>query len=153
MLTACIFSARGRDIGAGTYDDFIQIDSAINKGNSGGPTFDLNGNVIGVNTAIFSPSGGSVGIGFDVPAETAKSAVAELKDKGHVTRGWIGVQLQSITPAIGETLGMKQARGAIVDEPQAGSPAAKAGIQSGDVIRPINAATIRSTGDVARNIG
>jgi serine protease Do len=151
-VTAGIVSANARDIGSGPYD-YMQIDAPINKGNSGGPTFDLNGNVIGVNTAIFSPSGGSVGIGFDVPAETAKTAVAELKDKGHVTRGWIGVQIQSITPAIGESLGMKQARGAIVDEPQAGSPAAKAGIQSGDVITSINGATVKDSRDVARKIG
>ena len=93
-VTAGIVSARGRDIGAGPYDDFIQIDAPVNKGNSGGPTFDVDGNVIGVNTAIFSPSGGSVGIAFAIPAETVKSVVAQLKDKGQVTRGWIGVQIQ-----------------------------------------------------------
>ena len=96
-VTAGIVSARGRDIGAGPYDDFIQIDAPVNKGNSGGPTFDMDGNVIGVNTAIFSPSGGSVGIAFDIPAETVKSVVAQLKDKGVVSRGWIGVQIQPVT--------------------------------------------------------
>src|SRR5882724_10007714 len=97
-VTAGIVSARGRDIGAGPYDDFIQIDAAVNKGNSGGPTFDVDGNVIGVNTAIFSPSGGNVGIAFDIPAETVKTVVAQLRDKGMVNRGWIGVQVQAITP-------------------------------------------------------
>ena len=92
-VTAGIVSARGRDIGSGPYDDFIQIDAPVNKGNSGGPTFDMEGNVIGVNTAIFSPSGGSVGIAFDIPAETVKTVVAQLKDKGVVSRGWIGVQI------------------------------------------------------------
>ena len=92
-VTAGIVSARGRDIGSGPYDDYIQIDAPVNKGNSGGPTFDMEGNVIGVNTAIFSPSGGSVGIAFDIPAETVKTVVAQLKDKGFVRRGWIGVQI------------------------------------------------------------
>ena len=92
-VTAGIVSARGRDIGAGPYDDFIQIDAPVNKGNSGGPTFDVDGNVIGVNTAIYSPSGGSVGIAFAIPADTVKSVVTQLKDKGSVTRGWIGVQI------------------------------------------------------------
>ena len=96
-VTAGIVSARGRDIGAGPYDDFIQIDAPVNRGNSGGPTFDVDGNVIGVNTAIFSPSGGSVGIAFAIPAETVKTVVAQLKDKGTVTRGWIGVQIQPVT--------------------------------------------------------
>ena len=101
-VTAGIVSARGRDIGAGPYDDYIQIDAPINRGNSGGPTFDTEGNVIGVNTAIFSPSGGSVGIGFDIPAETVKTVVAQLKDKGHVTRGWLGVQIQPVTADIAD---------------------------------------------------
>ncbi|MGY3124339.1 S1-C subfamily serine protease [Bradyrhizobium sp. S3.14.4] len=124
-VTAGIVSANGRDIGNGPYDDFIQIDAPINKGNSGGPAFDMNGNVIGVNTAIFSPSGGSVGIGFDIPASTAKLVVAQLKDKGSVTRGWLGVQVQPVSAEIADSLGLKEARGAIVDNPQDGSPAAK----------------------------
>ena len=127
-VTAGIVSARGRDIGSGPYDDYVQIDAPINKGNSGGPAFDMNGNVIGVNTAIFSPSGGSVGIGFDIPASTAKLVVNQLKDKGYVTRGWLGVQIQPVTSDIAESLGLKQARGALVDNPQPDSPAAKAGI-------------------------
>src|SRR5262249_58505767 len=98
------------------YNDFIQIDAPINKGNSGGPAFDLDGNVIGVNTAIFSPSGGSVGIGFDVPADTAKMVVEQLKDHGHVMRGWLGVRIQPVTADIADSLGMKNPQGAIVDQ-------------------------------------
>jgi serine protease Do len=151
-VTAGIVSARGRDIGAGPYDDYIQIDAPINKGNSGGPAFDMSGNVIGVNTAIFSPSGGSVGIGFDIPASTAKMVVAQLKDKGYVTRAWIGVQIQPVTANIADSLGMKKAEGAIVDEPQAGSPAAKAGIESGDVISAVNGTAVNDSRDLARTI-
>ncbi len=101
-VTAGIVSARGRDIGAGPYDDYLQIDAPINKGNSGGPAFDVEGNVIGVNTAIYSPSGGSVGIGFDIPADTVKTVVAQLKASGHVTRGWLGVQIQPVTATIAD---------------------------------------------------
>jgi len=151
-VTAGIVSASGRDIGNGPYDDFIQIDAPINKGNSGGPAFDMNGNVIGVNTAIFSPSGGSVGIGFDIPASTAKLVVAQLKEKGAVTRGWLGVQVQPVTAEIADSLGLKQARGAIVDNPQDGSPAAKAGIEAGDVITAVNGTTIKDSRDLARTI-
>ena len=151
-VTAGIVSARGRDIGAGPYDDYVQIDAPINKGNSGGPAFDMNGNVIGVNTAIFSPSGGSVGIGFDIPANTAKLVVAQLKDKGYITRGWLGVQVQPVTADIADSLGMKQARGAMVDNPQDGSPAAKAGIEAGDVITAVNGASVKDSRDLARNI-
>ena len=133
-VTAGIVSARGRDIGAGPYDDFLQIDAPVNKGNSGGPTFNTEGSVIGVNTAIFSPSGGSVGIAFAIPAETVKTVVAQLKDKGSVTRGWIGVQIQPVTPEIADSLGMKKPGGALVAEPQKDGPAVKAGIQAGDVI-------------------
>jgi serine protease Do len=152
-VTAGIVSARGRDIGAGPYDDFIQIDAPVNKGNSGGPTFDVDGNVIGVNTAIFSPSGGSVGIAFAIPADTVKSVVAQLRDKGSVTRGWIGVQIQPVTPEIADSMGLKQATGALVAEPQAGSPAAKAGIQSGDVITSVDDTQIHDARELARRIG
>jgi serine protease Do len=152
-VTAGIVSARGRDIGAGPYDDFIQIDASVNKGNSGGPTFDMDGNVIGVNTAIFSPSGGSVGIAFDIPSETVKSVVAQLKDKGVVTRGWIGVQIQPITADIAESLGMNGSEGALVAEPQAGSPAATAGIASGDVITAVDGHAVKDARDLARQIG
>ncbi|MBR0970502.1 Do family serine endopeptidase [Bradyrhizobium japonicum] len=151
-VTAGIVSASGRDIGNGPYDDFIQIDAPINKGNSGGPAFDMNGNVIGVNTAIFSPSGGSVGIGFDIPASTAKLVIAQLKDKGAVTRGWLGVQVQPVTSDIADSLGLKEARGAIVDNPQDGSPAAKAGIEAGDVITAVNGTAIKDSRDLARTI-
>jgi len=151
-VTAGIVSARGRDIGSGPYDDYIQIDAPINKGNSGGPAFDTSGNVIGVNTAIYSPSGGSVGIGFDIPAATAKLVVAQLKDKGTVTRGWLGVQVQPVTAEIADSLGLKQARGALVDSPQDGSPAAKAGIKAGDVITAVNGSDVKDSRALARTI-
>ncbi len=151
-VTAGIVSARGRDIGAGPYDDFIQIDAPINKGNSGGPAFNVDGDVIGVNTAIYSPSGGSVGIGFDIPAGTAKMVVAQLKEHGHVTRGWLGVRIQPVTAGIAESLGMKKAEGAMVDQPQADSPAAKAGIESGDVITAVNGTPIKDARELARSI-
>jgi len=152
-VTAGIVSARGRDIGAGPYDDFIQIDAPVNKGNSGGPSFDVDGNVIGVNTAIFSPSGGSVGIAFDIPADTVKNVVAQLRDKGTVTRGWIGVQIQPVTSEIADSMGLKKAGGALVSEPQANSPAAKAGIASGDVITSVDGNPVNDARDLARRIG
>jgi serine protease Do len=151
-VTAGIVSAEGRNIGSGPYDDYIQIDAPINKGNSGGPAFDVNGNVIGINTAIFSPSGGSVGIGFDIPADTAQRVVAQLKDHGSVTRGWLGVQIQPVTAGIADSLGLKKAEGALVDSAQDGSPAAKAGVQSGDVITAVNGAAVKSARDLARSI-
>jgi serine protease Do len=151
-VTAGVVSARGRDIGSGPYDDFIQIDAPMNKGNSGGPAFDVDGNVIGVNTAIYSPSGGSVGIGFDIPADTAKMVVEQLKEHGHVTRGWIGVRIQAVTADIADSLGMKKPEGAIVDEPQAGSPAAKAGIAAGDVITAVDGKDVKDSRDLARRI-
>ncbi len=152
-VTAGIVSARGRDIGAGPYDDFIQIDAPVNKGNSGGPTFDVDGNVIGVNTAIFSPSGGSVGIAFDIPSDTVKTVIAQLRDKGSVTRGWIGVQIQTVTPDLADSLGLKKAAGALVSEPQPDSPASKAGIESGDVITSVDGASVRDARELARRIG
>src|SRR6476646_6298704 len=133
-VTAGIVSASGRDIGSGPYDDFIQIDAPVNKGNSGGPAFNTEGEVMGVNTAIYSPSGGSVGIAFSIPASTVKTVIAQLKDKGSVSRGWIGVQIQPVASDIADSLGLKKAEGALVAEPQANGPAAKAGIESGDVI-------------------
>jgi serine protease Do len=151
-VTAGIVSARGRDIGAGPYDDFIQIDAPVNKGNSGGPTFDVDGSVIGVNTAIFSPSGGSVGIAFAIPADTVKSVIAQLRDKGTVTRGWIGVQIQPVTPDIAESMGLKQTTGALVSEPQLDSPAVKAGIESGDVITSVDGNAIHDARELARRI-
>src|SRR4051794_19038516 len=151
-VTAGIVSARGRDIGAGPYDDFIQIDAPVNKGNSGGPTFDVDGNVIGVNTAIYSPSGGSVGIAFAIPSDTVKSVVSQLKDKGSVTRGWIGVQIQPVNADIADSLGLKKAEGALVAEPQPDGPAVKAGIQSGDVIVSVNGTEVKDARDLAKKI-
>ncbi|HEX5508652.1 MAG TPA: Do family serine endopeptidase [Pseudolabrys sp.] len=152
-VTAGIVSARGRDIGANAYDDFIQIDAPVNKGNSGGPTFDTAGNVIGVNTAIFSPSGGSVGIAFAIPADTVKNVVAQLKEHGSVTRGWIGVQIQPVTPEIADSLGLKKAKGALVAEPQSDSPAVKAGIEAGDVITSVDGKDVKDARDLAKKIG
>src|SRR5262245_6494994 len=152
-VTAGIVSARGRDIGSGPYDDYIQIDAPINKGNSGGPAFNMDGDVIGVNTAIFSPSGGSVGIGFDIPAGTAKMVVAQLKEHGHIDRAWLGVQVQPVTTEIAESLGLKKTEGALVAQPQADSPAAKAGVVAGDVITDIDGASIKDSRDLARKVG
>jgi serine protease Do len=152
-VTAGIVSASGRDIGNGPYDDFIQIDAPVNKGNSGGPAFDVSGEVMGVNTAIYSPSGGSVGIAFSIPASTVKSVIAQLKDKGSVSRGWIGVQIQPVTADIADSLGLKKAEGALVAEPQANGPAAKAGIESGDVITAVNGETVKDAKELARTIG
>jgi serine protease Do len=152
-VTAGIVSASGRDIGSGPYDDFIQIDAPVNKGNSGGPAFNTEGEVMGVNTAIYSPSGGSVGIAFSIPASTVKSVVAQLKDKGTVSRGWIGVQIQPVTSDIADSLGLKKAEGALVAEPQANGPAAKAGIESGDVITSVNGEPVKDARELARTIG
>jgi len=152
-VTAGIVSASGRDIGNGPYDDFIQIDAPVNKGNSGGPAFNTEGEVMGVNTAIYSPSGGSVGIAFSIPASTVKTVIAQLKDKGSVSRGWIGVQIQPVTSDIADSLGLKKAEGALVAEPQANGPAAKAGIESGDVITAVNGETVKDARELARTIG
>lgn len=150
-VTAGIVSARGRDIGAGVYDDFIQIDAAVNRGNSGGPTFDLNGQVVGINTAIFSPSGGNVGIAFAIPSTTAKQVVNQLIEKGSVERGWIGVQIQPVTKEIADSIGLKEAKGAMVADPMDG-PAAKAGIKAGDAIISVNGETVADARDLARRI-
>ena len=151
-VTAGIVSARGRDIGAGPYDDFLQIDAPVNRGNSGGPAFDATGQVVGVNTAIFSPSGGSVGIGFAIPAEVAKTVVAALKDKGTVSRGWLGVQVQPVTQDIADSLGQKSTKGALVSAVQSDSPAAAAGIKSGDVITSVEGEAIDAPRDLSRRI-
>lgn len=152
-VTAGIVSAMGRDIGDGPYDNFIQIDAPVNKGNSGGPAFNTDGEVVGVNTAIYSPSGGSVGIAFSIPVATVKDVVAQLKEKGSVSRGWIGVQIQPVTPEIADSLGLKKAAGALVAEVQAGSPAIKAGIKSEDVITAVNGKTVKGARQLARTIG
>lgn len=133
-VTAGIISARGRDIRAGPYDDFIQVDAAINRGNSGGPSFDMDGKVIGVNTAIFSPSGGNVGIGFAIPSNIAASIIDSLRNDGTVRRGWLGVRIQAVNEDIAEGLGMPEARGALVASISPGGPASGADIKPGDVI-------------------
>ncbi len=152
-VTAGIVSASGRDIGSGPYDDFIQIDAPVNKGNSGDPAFNMQGEVVGVNTAIYSPSGGSVGIAFSIPAATVKNVVAQLKDKGTVSRGWIGVQIQPVTQDIADSMGLKQPEGALVADPQKDGPAAKAGVDSGDVITAVNGQSIKDARELARIIG
>jgi len=152
-VTAGIVSARGRDIGAGPYDDFIQIDAAVNRGNSGGPAFNLNGQVVGINTAIFSPGGGgNVGIAFAIPASTAREVVGDLMKDGTVERGWLGVQIQPVTPEIADSLGLTPAKGALVSEAQADSPALKAGIKAGDVITTVDGKEVAGPKELARLI-
>jgi len=151
-VTAGIVSAQGRDIGSGSYDDYIQIDAPVNRGNSGGPTFNLKGEVIGVNTAIYSPSGGSVGIAFDIPAATVASVIPQLQKSGHVTRGWLGVQIQPVTEEVADSLGLKAAAGALVAEPQPGSPAAAAGLKPGDIITNVDGNEVKDPRDLARRI-
>jgi len=151
-VTAGIVSARGRDIGANVYDDFIQIDAAVNRGNSGGPTFNLAGEVIGVNTAIVSPSGGNVGIAFAIPAENVNRIVNELRETGSVTRGYVGVQIQPITKEIADSLGLKDEGGALVAEVQPGTPAAKAGIQAGDAILSVDGERLKDARDLSRRV-
>ena len=152
-VTAGIISAEGRDIGSGPYDSFLQIDAPINKGNSGGPTFNLKGEVVGVNTAIFSPSGGSVGIGFDIPANTVDNVVDSLEHGGVVSRGYLGVLIQPVSQDIADGLGLKTANGALVDEAMPGTPAAEAGLKSGDVITKLNGEEIKDAADLTRHVG
>jgi serine protease Do len=151
-VTAGIVSARGRDIGSGPYDDFLQIDAPVNHGNSGGPAFNAQGEVVGVNTAIFSPSGGSVGIGFAVASDVAKGVVQQLKDNGKVARGWLGVQIQPVTEDIADSLSLKDAKGAIVAKVEKDSPAAAAGLKDGDVVASVNGEPVADSHDLARKI-
>ena len=151
-VTAGIVSARGRDIGAGPYDDFLQIDAPVNRGNSGGPTFDLSGNVVGVNTAIYSPSGGSVGIAFAIPSQTVQSVVDQLKASGTVTRGYIGVQIQPVTADLADGLSLKEAKGALVANVEGDSPAGKAGLKAGDAILAVNGHDIADAKELSRDI-
>jgi serine protease Do len=152
-VTAGIVSSLSRDIpGSGPYNDFIQIDAPINRGNSGGPTFDLRGQVVGMNSMIFSPSGGSVGIGFAIPATTIRDVVGQLEAHGRVARGWLGVSIQSITPDIAGSMGIKEAKGAIVTAIVPGGPAAKAGFEQGDVVVAINGKPIEDSRDLTRRV-
>ena len=152
-VTSGIVSAHGRDINARNYESFIQIDAAVNKGNSGGPTFNLKGEVIGVNTAIFSPSGGNVGIAFAIPSEVAKDVVADLKNGGKVKRGWLGVHIQNVSEDIADSLGLAEAAGAMVTHTDEKAPAFKAGVKIGDVILAVDGTTVKNTRELARQIG
>jgi serine protease Do len=151
-VTAGILSARGRDIQSGPYDDFLQIDAAINRGNSGGPTFNMDGAVVGVNTAIYSPNGGSVGIGFAIPSSIAKPVIESLREHGKVERGWLGVQIQEVTPEIAAGLGLDKPEGALVAAVTPDSPAAKAGIKQGDVIVGIDGKPIERLKDLSLHV-
>jgi serine protease Do len=154
-VTAGIISARGRDIDEGPYDDFLQIDAPINRGNSGGPTFNLDGEVLGINTAIYSPSGGSIGIGFAIPASFARQVVSELKAKGRVDHGWLGVTLQDVSPGLARSFGVDPGNpvGALVDDVVDDSPAARAGLRQGDVILSVNGQPVRTAHDLPRLVG
>ncbi|MGE3623368.1 MAG: DegQ family serine endoprotease [Bdellovibrionales bacterium] len=142
-VTAGIISARSRDINSGPYDEYLQTDASINRGNSGGPMFNMDGEVVGVNTAIFSPSGGSIGIGFAIPSSLAKNVVEQLKDHGHIRRGWLGVRIQMVTQDIAESLGLDRTRGALVSSVTPDGPAAEGGLQPGDVIVTFDGREVR----------
>jgi len=152
-VTAGIVSADGRDIGSGPYDDYIQIDAPVNRGNSGGPTFTIDGKVLGVNTAIFSPSGGNVGIAFAIPADIATNVIEELKENGAVSRGWLGVQIQPVNQDIADSLGLDEPHGAIVASILGTGPAGDSGIESGDVILSVNGDKVEDARDLAKKIG
>lgn len=147
-----IVSARNRDINAGPYDDFIQTDAAINRGNSGGPLFNLDGDVIGVNTAIISPSGGSIGIGFAVPSDLVQNVVAQLREFGETRRGWLGVRIQTVTPEIAESLGLDQSEGALIADVTPDGPAQQGGIRPGDVVLRFDGRTVRAMRDLPRMV-
>lgn len=151
-VTAGIVSARGRNIGNGPYDDYVQIDAPVNRGNSGGPTFNVDGEVIGINTAIFSPSGGSVGIGFAIPASLAEDVIAQLRQGGTVSRGFLGVQIQNVTADIAQSMGLREATGVLVAEVQPNTPAARANLRPGDVILALNGQPIRESRDLSRRV-
>ncbi len=149
-VTAGIVSARGRNIHQGPYDYFLQTDAAINQGNSGGPLFDMDGNVVGMNTAIYSRSGGSVGIGFSIPSNMVKTVVAQLRDVGHPVRGWLGVRIQQVTPDIAESLGLKEPTGAMIAGVNDDGPADKAKIRNGDIILKFNGQTVKDMPSLPR---
>jgi serine protease Do len=152
-VTAGIVSAEGRDIGEGPYDRFLQIDAPINRGNSGGPTFNMQGQVVGMNTAIYSPSGGSVGIGFAIPASTVSTVEAALEHGGSIARGYLGVEIQPMSEDIAENLGLKSASGAMVDKVMPGTSAADAGLKTGDVITKLNGQNVADAADLTRQVG
>jgi serine protease Do len=151
-VTAGIVSARGRSVGDGPYTDYLQIDAPINQGNSGGPAFDLTGRVIGVNSIIVSPTGGNVGIGFAIPASTVQRVVADLREHGVVTRGWLGVQIQSLDDDLAASVGLSKAEGAIVSSVEKGSPAEKAGFKPGDVVTKLNGEIVKTSRELARMV-
>jgi len=151
-VTAGIISAEARDIGAGPYDEFLQIDAPINRGNSGGPTFNLAGEVVGVNTAIFSPSGGNVGIAFAIPAHVTNDVVTALMEQGEVIRGYLGVQIQPVTEDIAEAMGRDDTQGALVAQPQPDSPADEAGLEAGDIILSVDGESIADHRALSRRI-
>ena len=144
-VTSGIVSAKGRQIGAGPYDNFIQTDASINPGNSGGPLINLRGEVVGITTAIYSQSGGNIGIGFAIPTNSIKEVLPQLKDKGRVVRGYLGTTVQKITPEIADSLGVKQQRGALVADVVRGSPAERAGIKTGDIITEFNSKEVKDS--------
>ncbi|MCA6114644.1 trypsin-like peptidase domain-containing protein [Bradyrhizobium sp. WSM 1738] len=152
-VTAGIISARERDIEGGSAQDFIQIDAAVNSGDAGGPSFNTRGDVIGVNSMIFSPSQGSVGVAFAIPADTVKAVIPQLKEKGAVTRGWIGTKVQSVTPELADGLGLSNLRGAIVATVQDNGPAAKAGLKSGDVITSVGGESVKNANELTKKVG
>ena len=151
-VTAGIVSAHGRDIHSGPYDDFLQIDAPINPGNSGGPLFNQSGQVVGIDSAIYSPNGGSVGIGFAIPSNVAKTVVAQLRDHGTVARGWLGVSMQPLTPALAKAAGLSNSNGVMVDSVVDNSPAAHAGVQQGDVITGFNGKPVTDARDLAMDV-
>jgi serine protease Do len=151
-VTVGVLSARNRDLRGGPYDDYLQIDAPINRGNSGGPLFSLAGEVIGINTAIYSPSGGSVGIGFAIPSSMAARVIGQLRDQGKIVRGWLGVYVQAMNDDFAKAMGLDRARGALVAQVQEGSPAAKAGLKPGDVVLSVNEKAIEQSRDLARVI-
>jgi serine protease Do len=147
-VTSGIVSAKGRQIGAGPYDNFIQTDASINPGNSGGPLLNLRGEVVGINTAIFSQSGGNIGIGFAIPTNSVKELLPQLKDKGRVVRGYLGTTVQKITPEIADSMSLKQTRGALVADVMKGSPAEKAGLKTGDIIVEFDRKEVKDSADL-----
>lgn len=149
-VTAGIVSARGRDLHSGPYDDFIQIDAPINHGNSGGPLVDRDGNVVGINTAIYSPNGGSVGVGFAIPSDEAKMIVAKLQKNGSIDHGFLGVQIQPVTPDVANAVGLAKAEGALVAAVTAGTPAADAGVKTGDIVTAVGGQDVKTPKDLSR---